>query len=104
MVDESVRGTGVGRVLLEALVNLAREEGCYKVILDSSMECVGFFEKCSPPFFQNDVASAHPAPPCHPPLTHPAPPVAHYFEPPPPLRFPVEVGPGEILHSWHMTV
>jgi glucosamine-phosphate N-acetyltransferase len=56
VVHESVRGTGVGRILLEALVDLGRVAGCYKVILDSPLEAVGFFEKCY--LFQNDVASA----------------------------------------------
>ena len=56
VVEESMRGTGVGRMLLEALVELGREMGCYKVILDSPLDAVGFFEKSC--MFQNDVASA----------------------------------------------
>lgn len=38
VVDESVRGSGVGRQLLEKCVELAREAGCYKLQLQSASQ------------------------------------------------------------------
>ena len=35
VTDESVRGAGVGRLLIEECLRLAREAGCYKVQLQS---------------------------------------------------------------------
>lgn len=36
VVDESQRGTGAGRQLMDECVRLAREAGCYKVQLQSA--------------------------------------------------------------------
>lgn len=38
VVDEGLRGTGVGRVLIEECLRIAREAGCYKVQLQSGNE------------------------------------------------------------------
>lgn len=46
VVDASARGRGVGRVLLDALTALARQHGCYKVILDCSEDNAAFYQKC----------------------------------------------------------
>lgn len=46
VVDQVVRGTGVGRHLVQALTQCAKECGCYKVILDCNEKNVGFYEKC----------------------------------------------------------
>lgn len=35
VVDASIRGTGVGRALMDACVDFARERGCYKIQLQS---------------------------------------------------------------------
>ena len=47
--DVAVRGgyegKGVGRALVGAAVERARDLGCYKVILDCSEDVVGFYEK-----------------------------------------------------------
>jgi glucosamine-phosphate N-acetyltransferase len=45
VTDKSVRGAGIGRVLNEALLRLARKIGCYKVILDCADNNVPFYEK-----------------------------------------------------------
>ena len=45
VTDKSVRGRGVGKVLIEALMDVAEELGCYKVILDCSEKNVPFYEK-----------------------------------------------------------
>lgn len=46
VVDSSARGRGVGKLLLAALTDLARQRGCYKVILDCSEDNVEFYTKC----------------------------------------------------------
>lgn len=38
VVDESVRGAGAGRALIEHAVKLAREHGCYKLSLTSNLQ------------------------------------------------------------------
>ncbi len=39
------RGKKIGLMLVQALVSLAREHGCYKVILDCDPSVVSFYEK-----------------------------------------------------------
>lgn len=46
VVDKSVRGLHIGRTLITKLVQLAKEKGCYKVVLDCAKENVAFYEKC----------------------------------------------------------
>lgn len=45
VVDEKYRKKGIGRSIIEHLINKSKEYGCYKVILDCSFENVGFYEK-----------------------------------------------------------
>ena len=45
VVDKVYRGWGLGRWIVQHLTNLAKDKGCYKVILDCSEENVGFYEK-----------------------------------------------------------
>jgi len=48
VVAESVRGTGVGKALLEAALNIAWKVGCYKVQLQSASHRDGahrFYER-----------------------------------------------------------
>lgn len=56
VVDSSVRGRGVGRLLLDALVAEAQKVGCYKVILDCSDENAAFYAKCG--FVRKEVQMA----------------------------------------------
>jgi len=44
--DESVRGKGLGKKIIEALILLAEQCGCYKVILDCEEHNIAFYEKC----------------------------------------------------------
>jgi len=44
--DESVRGKGLGKRIINALVQLAQKCGCYKVILDCEEHNIKFYEKC----------------------------------------------------------
>lgn len=45
-VAKSQQGKKLGNFLIELLSEIAREKGCYKVILDCSAHNVGFYEKC----------------------------------------------------------
>jgi len=45
VTHEKARGCGVGRALLGRLAELAREAGCYKVILDCADKNAAFYEK-----------------------------------------------------------
>lgn len=46
VVDQSLRGYGLGRSLVDFLVDYAHDRGVYKVILDCSDDNVPFYEKC----------------------------------------------------------
>lgn len=46
VTDEKVRGKGVGRKIVEALVDHAKKLNCYKVILNCSIDNEPFYEKC----------------------------------------------------------
>ena len=46
VVDASVRGKDIGRVLIEGLTLAAERANCYKAILDCSEANAGFYEKC----------------------------------------------------------
>ena len=52
-VHDVYERTGVGRQLVEALKELAREKGCYKVVLFCSDENVPFYEKLGFVIHQN---------------------------------------------------
>ncbi|KAF8403691.1 hypothetical protein HHK36_011795 [Tetracentron sinense] len=46
VVDSSARGLGLGHKIIGFLTDHARSLGCYKVILDCSVDNKGFYEKC----------------------------------------------------------
>ncbi len=46
VADEPLRGYGIGKALVENQLRVARERGCYKVILDCSVANTPFYEKC----------------------------------------------------------
>lgn len=46
VVASTHRGLKLGQVLISTLTRLAKQIGCYKVILDCSEHNVGFYEKC----------------------------------------------------------
>ena len=46
VVDSSMRGTGLGKQLVNFLSNLAEYNQCYKVILNCKESNIGFYEKC----------------------------------------------------------
>jgi glucosamine-phosphate N-acetyltransferase len=45
VVDKDKNGLGIGKKLIDDLVNICRNNGCYKVILNCSETNVGFYEK-----------------------------------------------------------
>lgn len=46
VVDKEYRGFKLGKLMIDYLVNYAKNNKCYKVILDCSKENVGFYKKC----------------------------------------------------------
>jgi len=46
VVDKDYRGYGLGKKIIEYLTNYAKEQECYKCILDCSEDNVKFYEKC----------------------------------------------------------
>ena len=45
VVDQSMRGQGIGNQLVQHALSVAREAGCYKVILNCSEKNVEFYRK-----------------------------------------------------------
>ncbi|KAF5190938.1 Glucosamine 6-phosphate n-acetyltransferase [Thalictrum thalictroides] len=56
VVDSCARGMKLGQKVIEFLTNHAKAMGCYKVILDCSVENKGFYEKCG--FKQKEIQMA----------------------------------------------
>jgi glucosamine-phosphate N-acetyltransferase len=46
VVDKESNGKGIGKKLINKLTEYAKEQGCYKVILDCRDNVVPFYEKC----------------------------------------------------------
>ncbi|GAK65868.1 glucosamine 6-phosphate [Moesziomyces antarcticus] len=46
VVHNDGQGKGLGKRIIEILTHIAKERGCYKVILDCSEKNVPFYEKC----------------------------------------------------------
>ena len=46
VVAADMRGVGIGRALIAHLVALAKQQGCYKVILDCNDQKMPFYEAC----------------------------------------------------------
>ena len=46
VVDENYRGMGFGKQMIQHLVDVAKDNGCYKVILNCSQHNIGFYEHC----------------------------------------------------------
>ncbi len=51
VIDEKYRGKGIGKALVDYLVEEARKGNCYKVILNCSEDNISFYKKCG--FNQN---------------------------------------------------
>ena len=46
VVDFNHRKLGIGKLLIDYCLDIAKKEGCYKVILDCDDENIKFYEKC----------------------------------------------------------
>jgi glucosamine-phosphate N-acetyltransferase len=46
VVAADMRGVGIGRALIAHLVAIAKQQGCYKVILDCNEQKMPFYEAC----------------------------------------------------------
>ena len=46
VVDKNYRKMGVGKLLIDYVVKLSKDRGCYKVILDCDEDNIKFYEKC----------------------------------------------------------
>jgi len=46
VIDKEYRNKGIGKLIINYLTEFARNNGCYKVILDCSKECIDFYNKC----------------------------------------------------------
>ncbi|KAL7717083.1 glucosamine 6-phosphate N-acetyltransferase [Entamoeba marina] len=56
VVSSEYRGLNLGKLLIETLLNIAKEKGCYKVILDCEDKVVKFYEKCGLEYKNNCMA------------------------------------------------
>jgi len=45
IVDKNYRGHGLGKKIVDKLVEISKENGCYKTILNCSNDMVAFYEK-----------------------------------------------------------
>jgi glucosamine-phosphate N-acetyltransferase len=45
-VKKEYRGQGYGKQIVQTLIQVAKEKGCYKVTLDCSDANIAFYEKC----------------------------------------------------------
>jgi glucosamine-phosphate N-acetyltransferase len=46
VIDEEYRKCGLGKLMMHLIRQLARDRGCYKVVLDCNSDHVSFYEKC----------------------------------------------------------
>jgi len=46
VVDSSTRGTGLGKMMVGQLTDMALAAGCYKILLNCAEKNIGFYEKC----------------------------------------------------------
>jgi len=46
VIDNCMRGTGMGKILMDFIKDYSHKMGCYKIILDCSEHNIGFYEKC----------------------------------------------------------
>eukprot|EP00483_Globobulimina_turgida_P004048 UN04056 len=56
VTDSNYRGKGLGKLITNYAVNYAKQNGCYKVILDCVDRTVGFYERCGFQKNENQMA------------------------------------------------
>jgi glucosamine-phosphate N-acetyltransferase len=45
VIDKKYRGLNLAKKLIESLIEIGKNNGCYKIILDASNDVKGFYEK-----------------------------------------------------------
>ena len=50
VVSSEYRGYGLGKLIVNTCIDYAKNQGCYKCILDCSTENIGFYQKCNKDF------------------------------------------------------
>lgn len=55
-VDKSMRRTGIGKKLITHLIDYAKKNDCYKVILDCADHNIPFYESCGMKKRENEMA------------------------------------------------
>lgn len=53
VIDKSVRGLGLGKIIIDFAIKYSIQKGCYKTILDCNNHNIGFYLKCG---FENKGA------------------------------------------------
>ena len=56
IVDNTYRGKGLGKMLVQKCIDYARIHDCYKIILNCSDENIPFYEKCGFSKKENEMA------------------------------------------------
>lgn len=56
VVDKKYSGMGLGKEIVKHLVKMAKEKGCYKIILNCGENNIKFYEKCG--FTQKEIGMA----------------------------------------------
>lgn len=46
VISSEMRGLGLGKILVNKLIEIAKSQRCYKVILDCNQSNIAFYEKC----------------------------------------------------------
>ena len=46
IVDKKIRKCGIGKKIINACIDHAKNNNCYKIILDCLKHNIGFYEKC----------------------------------------------------------
>lgn len=46
VVDKDIRGYGLGKKIIDKAIQYAKNQGCYKIILDCNKDNIKFYEKC----------------------------------------------------------
>ena len=55
-VSKLYRGLGIGKNIVDYLINYAKEKGCYKAVLNCSNDNIKFYEKCDLKLKSNQMA------------------------------------------------
>lgn len=46
VISKDYRGMGFGQIIVKNLINIGKEKGCYKILLNCNDKYIGFYNKC----------------------------------------------------------